>query len=71
MSENQNGKRTQKRGENLVGITNENNDNERPQDELESLMDDVVDMIKVGTKAIITKVKDTDKDLAEYKEKTK
>lgn len=73
MSENQNNKKTENRGENLVNITSEYNENGRPQDESESVLDEAVDKVKAGTKAVINKVKDTDKDLgAEYnKEKTK
>jgi hypothetical protein len=72
MSENQDDKKTENRGENLVDMTNEYNENERPQDESESVLDEAVDKVKAGTKAVINKVKDTDKDLgAEYnKEKT-
>ena len=72
MSENQNDKKTENRGEKLLDVTNEYNENERPQDESESVLDEAVDKVKAGTKAVINKVKDTDKDLgAEYnKEKT-
>ena len=79
MSEEQNNKKTENRGEKLLDVTNEYNVNERPQDESESVLDEAVDKVKAGTdkvkagtKAVINKVKDTDKDLgAEYnKEKT-
>ncbi|WP_144728437.1 hypothetical protein [Candidatus Nitrosocosmicus arcticus] len=83
MSENDNNKKTENRGEKLVDITNEYNENERPQDESESVLDEAVDKVKAGTteavdkvkagtKAVVNKVKDTDKDLGnEYnKEKT-
>ena len=72
MSENQNDEKTENRGEKLLDVTNEYNENERPQDESESVLDEAVDKVKAGTKAVINKVKDTDKDLgAEYnKEKT-
>ena len=72
MAENQNDKKTENRGEKLLDVTNEYNENERPQDESESVLDEAVDKVKAGTKAVINKVKDTDKDLgAEYnKEKT-
>ena len=72
MSENQNDEKTENRGEKLLDVTNEYNENERPQDESESVLDEAVDKVKSGTKAVINKVKDTDKDLgAEYnKEKT-
>ena len=72
MSENQNNKKTENRGENLVDITDDYNKNERPQDESESVLDEAVDKVKAGTKAVVNKVKDTDKDLGdEYnKEKT-
>ena len=72
MSENQNNEMTENRGEKLLDVTNEYNENERPQDESESVLDEAVDKVKAGTKTVINKVKDTDKDLgAEYnKEKT-
>ncbi len=72
MSEDQDNKKNENRGENLVEITNEYNENDRPQDESEGVLDEAVDKVKAGTKAVINKVKDTDKDLgAEYdKEKT-
>ena len=73
MSENQNNKKIENRGEKLVDITDQYNKNERPLDESESVLDEAVDKVKAGTKAVINKVKDTDKDLgSEYnKEKTK
>ena len=72
MSENQNNKKVENRGEKLVDVTDEYNKNERPQDESESILDEAVDKVKAGTKAVVNKVKDTDKDLGkEYnKEKT-
>ncbi|ALI35858.1 hypothetical protein NMY3_01655 [Candidatus Nitrosocosmicus oleophilus] len=72
MSENQNNKKVENRGENLVDITDDYNKNERPQDESESILDEAVDKVKAGTKAVVNKVKDTDKDLGEEynKEKT-
>lgn len=72
MSENQNNKKVENRGENLVDITDDYNKNERPQDESESILDEAVDKVKAGTRAVVNKVKDTDKDLGdEYnKEKT-
>lgn len=73
MSENQNNKKVENRGENLVDITDDYNKNERPLDESESILDEAVDKVKAGTKAVVNKVKDTDKDLGEEynKEKTK
>ena len=72
MSDNQNNKKVENRGENLVDITDDYNKNERPQDESESILDEAVDKVKAGTKAVVNKVKDTDKDLGEEynKEKT-
>ena len=64
MSENQNDENTENRGEKLLDVTNEYNENERPQDESESVLDEAVDKVKAGTKAVINKVKDTDKDLS-------
>jgi hypothetical protein len=43
VSENQGNKKTENRGENLVDITNDYNENERPQDESESVLDEAVD----------------------------
>ena len=73
MSENKNNKKIENRGENLVVITDDYNKNERPLDESESVLDEAVDKVKAGTKAVINKVKDTDKDLgSEYnREKTR
>jgi len=72
MSENQNNKKVENRGENLVDITDDYNKNERPKYESESILDEAVDKVKAGTKAVVNKVKDTDKDLGEEynKEKT-
>ena len=72
MSENQNNKKVENRGENLVDITVDYNKNERPLDESECILDEAVDKVKAGTKAVVNKVKDTDKDLGEEynKEKT-
>lgn len=84
MSKNEDNKKIENRGENLVNITDEYNKNVRPEDEPESVLDEAVDKVKAGTteavdkvkagsKAVINKVKDTDRDLGdEYnKEKTK
>jgi len=73
MSENRFNKVTENRGEYLVDITNKYNENERPKNEPERNLDETVNKVKAGTKAVINKVKDTDKDLgSEYnKEKTK
>jgi len=73
MSENRFSKVTENRGEYLVDITNKYNENERPKNEPERNLDETVNKVKAGTKAVINKVKDTDKDLgSEYnKEKTK
>lgn len=65
MFENQDNKKTENRGEKLVDITNDYNENERPQDESESVLNEAVEMVKAGTKAVINKVKDTDKDLGD------
>ena len=72
MSESQNDEMTKNRGEKLLDVTQEYNENERPQDESENVLDEAVDKVKAGTKTVINKVKDTDKDLgAKYnKEKT-
>ena len=59
MSENQNNKKVENRGEKLVDVTDEYNKNERPQDESESILDEAVDKVKAGTKAVVNKVKDT------------
>jgi hypothetical protein len=65
MFENQDNKKTENRGEKLVDITNDYNENERPQDESESVLNEAVEKVKAGTKAVINKVKDTDKDLGD------
>lgn len=55
------------RGENLVNTTNEYNENERPEDESESILDETVDKVKAGTKAVINKVKESGQNLnSEY-----
>lgn len=73
MSENRFNKVTENRGEYLVDITNRYNENERPKNEPERNLDETVNKVKAGTKAVINKVKDTDKDLGSEhnKEKTK
>jgi len=73
MPENRFNKVTENRGEYLVDITNKYNENQRPQDESESVLDETVNKAKAGTKAVINKVKDTEQDVgSEYnKEKTK
>jgi hypothetical protein len=65
MFENQDNKKTENRGEKLVDITNDYNENERPQDESESVLNEAVEKVKAGTKAVINKVRDTDKDLGD------
>jgi len=63
MSESQNDEMTKNRGEKLLDVTQEYHENERPQDESENVLDEAVDKVKAGTKTVINKVKDTDKDL--------
>lgn len=72
-SENNKNEKTVNRGENLVNVTNDYNENERPNDESESILDEAVDKVKAGAKAVINKAKDTGKDInSEYnKEKQK
>ena len=60
---NQYNKKIEIRGDYLVDITNKYNENERPQNESERNLDETVNKVKAGTKAVINKVKDTDKDL--------
>ncbi|CAN5849455.1 hypothetical protein BH23THE1_BH23THE1_15400 [soil metagenome] len=63
MSENKDNKKTENHKENLVEITNEYNENGRPRYESESILDVAMDRAKSGTKVIINKVNDTDKNL--------
>jgi len=65
MSENENNnEKTENRGENLVNVTNEYNENERPDDDQnESILDETVGKVKAGAKAVINKAKDTGRDI--------
>ena len=63
MSENQNDKKIEDRGENLLDTTNEYITNERPKNESENILNKVVEKLKSITKVFTKKVKDNDKDL--------
>ena len=63
MSENQNDKKIEDRGENLLDIANEYIKNERPKNESENILNKVVEKLKSITKAFTKKVKDNDKNL--------
>ena len=63
MSENQNDKKIEDRGENLLDIANEYIKNERPKNESENILNIVVEKLKSITKAFTKKVKDNDKNL--------
>ena len=71
MSENKNNKKTENHKENLVDITNSWNDDERTQCEYERILDVAMDKAKGGTKVIINKVNDTDKNLGYVYNKNK
>lgn len=57
--ENENNKSKEKRGENLVDITNEYNENERSRYESDRVLDEAVDEVKSITRGVINRVKDT------------
>ena len=57
--ENENNKRIEKRGENLVDITNECNENERSRYESDRVLDEAVDEVKSRTRGVINRVKYT------------
>lgn len=63
MTENQNGKKIEDRGENLLDIPNEYIKNERPKNESENIVNIVVGKLKLKTKAFTKKVKDMTKIL--------
>jgi hypothetical protein len=69
MSEYQNDEITKNRGEKLLDVTQEYNENERPQDESESVLDEAVDKVKAGTKTVIIKVRILTKTLVLHKTK--
>lgn len=71
MSENKDNKKTENHKENLVDITNSYNKDERTQYESESILDVAMDKAKGGTKVIINKVNDTDKNLGYVYNKNK
>ena len=69
MINNQNDKKVKNPRESLVGFTKEYNKNERPPEE--SLLGQVVDKVKAGTKSVIDRVETTDKDLCtQYSKET-
>ena len=57
--ENENNKSIEKRGENLVDITNEYNENERSRYESDRVLDEAVNEVKSITRGVINRVKDT------------
>lgn len=63
MPKNQITKDTKNRCEYLVDIANNYSENEKHHDEYESVLDATVNKVKAGTKAVINKLKDADKDL--------
>ena len=71
MSENKVNKKTENHKENLVDITNSQDKDERTRYESESILDVAMDKAKGGTKVIINKVNDTDKNLGYVYNKNK
>lgn len=57
MTENQNGKKIEDHGENLLDIPNEYIKNERPKNESENILNIVAGKLKSKTKAFTKKVK--------------
>lgn len=72
MTENQNDIKKEDHGENHLGITNKYNENERPKNKSDSILNIIVKKLKSRTKAFIKKVKDNDKDIeTEFDKKSK
>lgn len=63
MTENQNHKKIEDRGENLLDIPNEYIKNERPKNKLDSILKLAVEKLNSRTIAFTKKVRDNDKDL--------
>ena len=63
MIENQNGKRMRDRGENILDITIGYIGTEKPKNESERILNILVKKLKSGTRVLVKKVKDNDKDL--------
>ncbi len=57
--ENENYNSIEKRGENLVDITNEYYENVLSRYESDRVLDEAVDDVKSGTRGVINRVKDT------------
>ncbi len=67
MPKNQITKDTKNRCEYFVDIANNYSENEKHHDEYESVLDATVNKVKAGSKAVINKLKNADKDLgSEY-----
>ena len=62
MTKNQNGKKIEDRGENLLDIPNEYIKNERPKNESENILNIVGEKLKSRIKAFTKKVKDNYRD---------
>jgi hypothetical protein len=62
MTDNQNDKKMKDRGKNLLDITNEYIENERPKNRLDSILKLAVEKLKLRTKVFTKKVKDNDRD---------
>ncbi|HYF99498.1 MAG TPA: hypothetical protein VD815_05365 [Candidatus Saccharimonadales bacterium] len=72
MTENQNDIKKEDLGENHLGITNRYNENERPKNKSDSILNIIVKKLKSRTKAFVKKVKDNDKDIeTEFDKKSK
>jgi hypothetical protein len=71
MAENQNDKKIRDRGENLLDFTIGYIVNEKPKNESEGISNILVEKLKSGTRALVKKVKDNDKDLTTEFERKK
>ena len=63
MTDNQNDKKIEDRGDNLLDITNEYIENERSKNRLDSILKLAGEKLKSRTKVFTKKVKDNDRDL--------
>jgi len=66
ISENKDNKKTENHKENLVEITNEYNENGRPQYESESILDVAMDKAKAELKSLSTRLMILTKTLVRY-----
>jgi hypothetical protein len=71
MAENQNDKNIRDRGENFLDFTIGYIVNEKPKNEPEGISNILVEKLKSGTRVLVKKVKDNDKDLTTEFERKK